>query len=250
MIKKSHTSPLHKLGLTKLEVQCYELLINKDAQNAKELASTIGILPNAVYRLTNELKHKGFVTCIGKYPTTFHAVPRSIAILSRIQNQQKKLRELEDQILQSHSLRSSSNESATRLEFIKSRSQMYNTFVEMAKQAEKEILVISIGEPVSDEVKLAHRDALERGVSQKLLFHKHDKGNEDILRSWVKMGIEVRYYPVWGFHLIIFDGKRSMLVANNPKATEERTGIVIYSEGLSKALKDYFYSVWTKAKVI
>lgn len=127
---------------------------------------------------------------------------------------------------------------------------MYNTFVEMVKQAEKEILVISIGEPVPDEVKLAHRDALERGVSQKLLFHKHDKGNEDMLRSWMKMGIEVRYYPDWGFHLIVFDGKRSILVANNPKATEERTGIVIYSEGLSRTLRDYFFTIWGKATLI
>lgn len=127
---------------------------------------------------------------------------------------------------------------------------MYKIFAELAKQAEKEILVISIGEAVPDDVKLAHRDAKERGVVQKLIFHLYDKTNEEILRSWIAMGVEVRHYPDWGFHLMVFDGKRSILVTNNPKETAERTGMVIYSEGLSKSLRDYFYSVWKKATPI
>ena len=64
------------------------------------------------------------------------------------------------------------------------------------------------------------------------------------------MGWRVRHYPGWGFHLFIIDGVRSVLAVNNPKNTQERVAFQIYSEGLSKALRDYFYFVWEKATKI
>lgn len=243
MEQKGNLASLKELGLTAHEIRCYEILLSKGGLSAKDIASRMGILPHAVYRLAHKLHHEGFVTFVGKYPTEFHAVPASIAVSAGIQKRQEKLMGAEVFL-------PASSPSPTRMGFIKNRHDFYIAFAELAKLATNEILIISIGEPVLDEVKLAHRDALERGLSQKMIFHKNDSENAEILRSWVAMGIEVRHYPDWGFHLVCIDGKKSLLMANNPENPEERSGMEIHSEGLSKGLRDYFYSVWRKAKPI
>jgi len=94
---------------------------------------------------------------------------------------------------------------------------MFETYVGLSNHAKEEILVISIGEPVPDEVKIANRDAQERGVKVKFLVHQFNKENAELLRSWVRMGLAVRYSKDKGFHLMVFDGKRSLLAANNPQ---------------------------------
>jgi hypothetical protein len=73
------------------------------------------------------------------------------------------------------------------------------------------------------------------------------KDNADLLRSWVKMGLEVRHFKDWGYHLTVIDGKEAILSTNNPKNTEERTSMVIYNAALANALRHYFYSLWDKA---
>ena len=82
----------------------------------------------------------------------------------------------------------------------------------------------------------------------KMIAHKYDEENKDLLSAWSRMGMEIRHYPDWGFHLNVCDGKESLLAANNPENTRERTGMVITSGALSKALRDYFYFVWKKAQ--
>lgn len=248
-MKKSrsvHSHILVKLGLTAHESECYTLLLRGGALSAKEIAEKTDIVVNAMYRTLNALEQKGFVTSLPTHPRKFQALPPSIAVEAFSTKQEKRLKELKMQSIQSLT-QEKAKAIQTRIAILTGRTAMFNKFSEMAADAKEEILVISIGESVPDEVKLAHRDAKDRKVSQKLLFHRSDENNREILRSWVKMGIEVRHYPDWGFHLMVFDGKRSILVTNNPEETEERTGMIIHSEGLSKTLRDYFYSIWEKA---
>ncbi len=243
------SSKLAKLGLTRAEVELYITLLEEGSLDAKGLAQKTNSIVNVIYRTMRALKQKGFVIFLSTFPQKFQAISPAVAISAFIHKQEQTLQELKNQIV--HSLSGAKSQGpSTRIDVVIGKKQMYETFVRLAENSRQEILVISIGEDVPDEIKLAHRDAKEKGVEQKLLFHRYGKENEAIIRSWIKMGIEVRHYPDWGFHLMIFDGKNSILVANNPKETEERTGIVIYSEGLSKALRDYFYSVWKKVTPI
>ena len=80
-----------------------------------------------------------------------------------------------------------------------------------------------------------------------MIVHKNDKENKQILENFKKNGFEIRHYPDWGFHLNIYDSKKSIITVNNPQNTKERVSMEIFSLGLSKALRDYFYSVWEKA---
>ena len=44
----------------------------------------------------------------------------------------------------------------------------------LAAEAREEILVIAIGDPVPEEIVLSNRDALQRGLEMKFLFHRFD----------------------------------------------------------------------------
>ena len=239
------SSSLVKLGLTPDEAKCYLNLLEQGSLAADSLAKSIKILPNAVYRLTKGLKKKGFIVELETHPAKFQAIPPSVAVEAYSKNQAKILEELKTSAINDLSLKSSTNQ--TKIDVLTGKNAMFTKGAELINIAKKEVLIISIGEPVPDEIKLANRDAIERNVKIKLLVHKYDKNNQDLLKSWVKMGLEVRHFKDWGYHLSVTDGKIALLATNNPKNTEERTSMVIYNENLANALRNYFYSIWEKA---
>jgi sugar-specific transcriptional regulator TrmB len=237
---------LVNLGLTKHESACYINLLQEGSLTGRQLADITGILPNAVYRLIKNLIDKGLITALDTSPTTYQALPPQIAISTFIKNKTQKLEEISAKTIQQLT-DTGVDSSQTRVDIITSRQKMFSSYVEFAKSAKEEILIISIGEPVPDEIKLVNRDVMETGVKIKFIVHKYDKENKELLKSYVKMGYEIKHFPDQGYHLMIFDGKISILASSNPKNPAERTGMIIYSKGVARAHKSYFYSVWNKA---
>lgn len=234
------------LGLTRDEARVYALLCSRGSQTALDLSKSCSILPNAVYRLIQGLAKKGFVVSLPTRPAKFQAIPAQIAVEAYATAKMQTVERAKSEAVAA-STAPEHDIPHTRIDIVTGRQAMFDTFVKLAKSARKEILVISIGEPVPDEVKITNYDAVSRGVSVKLMFHRYTKDNEQLLKSWVRMGAQVRYYPDWGYHMTIIDRKQSILTANNPEETEERISMVIHSESLSKALGDYFNAKWSTA---
>ena len=161
---------------------------------------------------------------------------------------QKKLEDMKTK--KEEEFLSETTQSSTRVDVLVSQKTFFDKFIELTNQAQTEVLTISIGEPVPDEIKISCVRARERGVAIKFIFHVHNKENNDLLRSWVKMGMEVRHYNDSGYHLTVADGKVAVLVANNPKNTAERMGTVYYNERLANSLRDYFYQIWERSIAI
>ena len=234
------------LGLTHQEASVYIALHSRGSLGASALAKMIAILPNAVYRLMRSLKEKGFVVFLDTHPATFQVIPPRIAIEAYVQKKQAKLEELKVSSVQALS-GSMVQASQTHIDVIAGRREMFETYIKFLKKAKEEVLVISVGEEVPDELKLGNRDALERGVVIKFIPHQYNQRNKELLMSWVRLGIEIRHYSDSGFHLVVFDRRISILAVSNPQNVAERTSMVIHSTGLSRALSDYFYTVWEKA---
>lgn len=236
---------LVKLGLSTDEAGCYLILVREGSLTTSQIAKNIKILPNAVYRLVKKLQSKGLVTTLNTYPVTFQAIPPAVAIDSYVDSKERELEEIK--IATIRFLTQQQATLPTKVNVLVSQKAFFDKFVELTATAQKEILVISIGETVPDELKIASARAVDRGVVLKFLFHVYNKNNEQLLRSWVRMGIEVRHYQDSGYHLNVFDGKTAVLVANNPENTKERTGMVFYNQKLSTSLRDYFYTIWERA---
>ena len=163
-IDQNSVQILVKIGLSRDEAACYITLISHGSQTAALVAENLHIFPNAVYRMMKKLEGKGFVVPLDSYPATFQALPPSVAIGGLVKEKEKMLTSLH--IAAVHTLTHPDTDSPqTKLDMVAGKHAMFETYVGMANHAKEEILVISIGEPVPDEVKIANRDAQERGVT-------------------------------------------------------------------------------------
>jgi len=237
---------LVKLGLSPNEAQCYLSLLNQGSAGASEIAHQIHVLPNAVYRLINSLVKNGFVIKLDCHPVKFQAIPPSVAITNFSQQQIKTIEITQTSII-SNLTQNPTGFNPTNIEILTGKNALFTRSAQDIVKAKQEVLIISIGEPVPDSLKLANRDAIAKGVKIKMIVHKYNSDNETLLKSWLKMGLEVRYYQDWGYHLTIYDGNKATLSINNPRNTEERISLVIHSQALANALREYFYTLWAKA---
>lgn len=239
---------LANLGLSKQEVNIYLTLVNKGSLNVKELAKLTNTLPNSIYRLLQKLQNKKLITESGKHPSIYKAISPSIAFDSYAKNRIIQINSIKDDLIKHLTQPSHSDQS--RVDIMQGQHEFFLNYSQLANEVKAEILIISIGEQVSEEILIANRDAIARGVKILFIAHKHNKDNHNLLTNWVKMGLEVKHYSDSGFHLVVFDKKISLLAVNNPDNTNDRTGLLIYNPGLSKAFWDYFYSIWEKAEDI
>lgn len=240
---------LVNLGLSEKESLSYLTLLQGGALSASEVAKRINALPNAVYRLMGGLEKRGFVVDLGGRPRRFQARPPEAAFNAFLESQAVVIERAKTAALESLT-KAPRRAAPTRVDLVTGQEEVFAKAVEMYNETKEETLLISIGEPVSEELMLAIRDALERKVKMKMIAHKYDKTNKGLLSSWKKMGVEVRHFPDWGFHLLVCDAKRVLIAANNPENTKERTGIVFGSPALAKAMRDYFQTIWRKAEEI
>lgn len=242
------TKKLTTLGLSKHEAVIYQILTKYGALSAADIAKELSVFPQAIYRLLDDLIIKGFVAELNTTPKSFQAVSANIAVEGYIKRKATELEQIKLQLAQD--LSQTALPSPTKIQMISNAQEMYKTHIMLMQRAKKEVLIISIGEQVSDDVKLAHVNAVKRSAAIKLLVQNYNQNNTKLLKSWVSMKTDVRYFADEGYHMMIYDSAIAALVANNPENTAERSGIVFYNKGIANALREYFYSRWEKALVI
>ncbi|MDD3648409.1 MAG: helix-turn-helix domain-containing protein [Candidatus Dojkabacteria bacterium] len=242
---KISTKNLLKLGFSHYEAGVYISLLNNGPLPVKEIANEIGVLPNAVYRLLTKLEKKSLITSSGSYPKVYKIISPSIALEVFCDRKIAEINKIRSQIKKSN--KTEAIDYPTKIELVNGQNNFFKRYRKLARHAHKEILIISIGEEVTREVALANRDALARKVRIRFIVHKADSSNIQILRSWARMGLKVKHFPDWGFHLVVVDRNKSLLAVNNPKETSERIALDIHSIGLSKAFADYFDAMWKRS---
>lgn len=237
---------LVELGLSKQEAQVYLILVEEGPLIAKEIARKIGVLSAAIYRTAKRLERKNLVGILKTSPLTFQAIPPQLSIISFVTKKaselQKGAEEISRLLTQKRSILDPTN-----IDLIFGKNEIYKIAAREVGRTRNDMLIISIGEYIPQRLLLSMRKAYDRNVVIRLIVHKYDEENRDIIENFKKNGYEVRHYPGGGFHLAIYDGRKTLIIINNPKNTRERVAMQIFSSGLSKALRDYFYSVWKKA---
>lgn len=234
------------VGMTPQEAVVYLALLQNNSLTAKQIAETIGSLPHAVYRVAKKLKMKNLIGIAKRKPTSFQALPLTKSLPSLVEEKIENLQKINKKIL-SVKIPDKIPSSPTKINLIYGKEEIYLEGAKMLNKTSKEILIVSIGENIPPELLLAQKRACERGVLIRMIVHRYDQKNKEVLENFKKNGYEIRYCQDSGFHLAIYDAKESLLIINNPENTDERVAIQIFSTGLSKAFRDYFYSVWEKA---
>jgi len=237
---------LVNFGLSKQEAQIYLTLLEEGPQNAKEIGKLVNIYSPTVYRTARKLEKRNLIAILKTSPRTFQALPPQLSIPSYVKERSILLEKSAEEITKIISQKTLSS-SSTVVNLIFGKNELFTESIKLINEIKKVLLIISIGELITEELLLSINQARQRGVKILMIVHKNDKENKQILENFKKNGFEIRHYPDWGFHLNIYDSKKSIITVNNPQNTKERVSMEIFSLGLSKALRDYFYSVWEKA---
>lgn len=232
-----------KFGFSKQEAMVYLLIYKNGPISAKDIAQRIKASPNSLYRILEKLNQKKLVSSFNDWPKTYKAIPPHIAFDLLAKNKIIEIEESKEKLINLLP-KPSNNNDQTKIEVIGGVKELFNSYIDLSNKTKKEIYIISIGEEVSNEVLLANRDSLERGIKIFFIAHKFDQSNRNLLIRWQRMGIEVRHLPGQGFHLVIFDQNQTLLSASNPQNPKDRSTVHISSPEISKALAQYFNSVW------
>lgn len=237
---------LVKLGFTKQEAMVYLILVKEGTLPAKEIALRMKILPHAVYRIIKRLEQKKLVVIVTSSPLTFYVLPPELALSTYVKQTAMRLEKEATEVSQSL-VKDKGHASSTKINILMGKQALFEESEALINIAKKEVLIISIGEPSTEDLILANRRAVERGVTIRMVAHKYVPENQEFLANLKKNGLAVRYFPDSGFHIVIVDTTTTLLAVSDPKNPEERVTIKMFNQGLSKALRDYFYSVWEKA---
>ena len=248
MDSTSLKTQLMDLGLNTEEVAVYSLLLSKGSLTARLISEETKIIVNSIYRATNNLEAEGLIKTLDTRPRQFQAVSPRLAIKQLATRQVNRINQTTESIIKQLDYQHTPNQ--LHMDILTGREELFDCFVEFAKKTKKELLVISVGEPVPESIWLVTQSSIARGVSPKFIFHKHNKDNILLIKRWLAMGVPVRHYPAEGYHLNIFDNAAAVLSASNPHQSKERTGVVIYNQAIIEALRTYFFHQWHQSKAL
>lgn len=239
------------IGFTPLEASIYVLVLNNPQMKVKEIAHQLNILIPSVHRSLHSLREKGCILTSGKRPIRLTAVTPSVC-LAKLVNQDYQQRLLVQKQIENEINKKVLGRQELDVRFLEGKQETFDYVLPIIQRLKKELCILSVGEPVPDEIFLSIVMAIRRGVKVKMLAEKYDESNQELLKNWQKNGYKVRYLtkPAIDFTLTVHDGESCIVQIRQEKEKDQRVGIAISNPAYSEAQRQYFLSLWAKAKPI
>jgi len=241
---------LRQIGLTEYEVKAYLALLKIEPTTAYKLGKLSGIPTGRIYDVADNLVSKGMFSVLSEKPKYLKAINPKIAVsalLTKKENEWKKSKEQINKIISKLEKKKIQEEPIT---LSKGRETYYYNILDLHNLAKKELLTIVGGLTAVKrgvDLSTASKMAIKRGVNFRMIVPLNKK-NEDSAKEMVKMGINIRSYPIKGLRLSIIDGKICILTLVDESLSYERTTIRIENPVFCKGMKHLFNALWEKAK--
>lgn len=243
---------LRQLGLTEYEVKAYLALLKTEPTTAYKLGKLSGIPTGRIYDVADNLVSKGMFSVLSEKPKYLKAINPKIAVsalLTKKENEWKKSKEQINKIISKLEKKKIQEEPIT---LSKGRETYYYNILDLQNLAKKELLTIAGGLTAVKrgvDLSTASKIAIKKGVDLRMIVPLNKK-NEDSAKEMIKMGINIRSYPIKGLRLNIVDGKICILTLVDESLSYERATIRIENPVFCKAMKHLFNALWEKAKPI
>ncbi|OGG34618.1 hypothetical protein A2363_02955 [Candidatus Gottesmanbacteria bacterium RIFOXYB1_FULL_47_11] len=239
------------IGLTLQEAGIYRALLTNQKLRVRDVAKQLGIMVPSVHRSLVGLKRKGLVTTFGRRPLALTAIDPKLALGKLVNDRYQGELAVKDQIEEALT-RQTSPEPELGVAFLESKQATYDYTFPLINTLQKEMLILSVGEPIPEEIFLSLFRAIKRGVVVKMLSETYNETNRELLTNWKKNGWQVRHLPkpTLDFTLTILDGKVTVVQMRREKEKDRRVGIAIYNPAYAAAQREYFSALWQKAKEI
>jgi sugar-specific transcriptional regulator TrmB len=242
---------LKKLGLTEYEIRVYETLLKLGTAKGGEIFRKSGVPHGKTYVALIQLADKGLITVLPLKPKQFKVTDPKMAIKILIEKKMQELISYEKILSTSiKTIKTEEKEEAKgKLEIVAGFEESFEYFHKMSITAKKELLLISKGEKVPYKTYVDVKRLVSSGVDFKFIIFEFD-GNRDLIKTFVDLGANVRYYPAGEISFIIKDREECLIAVRNPRDTKDRVNIYLKDKAISNALAEYFYVIWGKAKPV
>jgi len=245
------TEKLRKLGLTEYESKAYLALLKYGTLDGKE-ASRRSLVPySAIHFVLQQLAQKNFAVLVSKKPMRFKALKPEIAIAGIVKEKTAELAGLKEETVNELNKleKLPLGEEEEKVEISAGREQRFANAVQLTNGVKKEKLIISMADVMPIELQKATAAIVKRGGKVKVIATMSNEENKGLLEKFKKMGFKVKYCPpLYGFSIIVYDRKVSLLVVMDPKTRETAYNLKLNSKELAEAFAEYFDYVWKKAK--
>src|SRR5437868_7115336 len=167
----------------------YRLLQDKNSLSAKEIANELHIFPNAVYRAVKQLLISGFIQEESIYPVKYGITSKSNALDLYTNAFRKQFQQTFPGTLK--------NEKAKPIDmsFVNGRDDLQEKTNNDVDNAKNTVDFIVSGLEVRAETILIYKNAIDRGVTIRVLVQRLDDTSEEMFRNWKRIGLKVKYYP-------------------------------------------------------
>ena len=247
-------SQIYSYGLPPQGIQIYKLLLNNRPLNATEIGLKLKIKPQAVYRVVDHLSNLGLVKELFGRPKTFEAINRSQARDLYANSQKTYFDSLVPNLLENSKLKNSLHieESLFSVAFIEGRNEIFEKITEDINRATDEckFIVLGLAVGISQDLLLAQKEAVDRGIPIKIIVQEFSKKNEVVLRSWIRAGMKLRLGNAINFHLLLIDNTISYLMTFNPDNKIKRSAVRIVHKSINMEFQGLFNYHWKESKSI
>lgn len=223
-------------------LQIHKLLKNDGSLTAKDIGKRLNIMPNAVYRATDQLLELGVVEKTKDYPIKFAAVTDSSAMGWFLVNAQRNFKEAFD--IKPNLLDSVSTPT---MSFVRTRANLLVKTNIDTMRAVKTINFIASGLEIPADTIASYQRAASRGVKVRALLQKNDFISRNEIQKWLKLGIDIRYLDDLGIRMFLFDSEIAYLTSYKETKKEEAFGLRFKYAPLGIMLNELFEQKWRAA---
>lgn len=244
---------LRQLGLTGYEIEVYSALLEYGRLNAKKIAEFSKVPPTAVYPNVESLVKKGLIQKLAGKVAVFKVLPPKIGVKSFVRKETARMMELERELVPLLESRANQKQFPRLKEpiFLSSGIEAsHEITLGFMEEAKKTLFIagwaFKSNRNMYSLLKGLHK-AVQRRVDVRLILPKKERFFEEVKKMCREFGIKAKYYPLQNFSIVICDGTECKVTLKSSELPD-RVNLKIQDLDLSKALEEYFSSLWKKAK--
>jgi len=182
---------LKEIGLKEYEIKAYESLLFLISATPREISKEAKIPQTRVYDVLEELRKKGIVSISPGKPIRYNLVPVEVGLLPFIKSNQKKWKEMEEEIKNLSSDISKKTEGySTKITLFQGWNVIKKIILDDIRSSEKEILRFLRFGKIDEEIFSEMENAIDRGVEIKIIG-PYKKERELTIEKYKKIGCKV-----------------------------------------------------------
>jgi len=242
---------LRQLNLTQYEIKAYLALLKVDKVTAYQLGSLSRIPSGRIYDVVESLVSKGIVSILPGTPKLIKATNPKVGLKALLDKKDREWKKESGQL--KHLIgKLEKKEEKEDVSLSKGENLYYQNCIELYGRARKELFFIAGGlTPAKKGVDVVTptKMMIKKGVEVRFIVPV-DKHNVKMARKIMRLGVEVRNYPVKNLRIHVVDNKYAMITIVNKDNPKDRNIIRINQKESAQTLREMFLSLWERSETV